>query len=201
MKRIAFVLCLTLLFGMADTLAGSALAVTPAKTIALPKPVTGGGIPLMEALSKRKSTREVSGRSISEQDLSNLLWAAWGINRPDGKRTVPTSRNKQEAEVFVVLESGVWRYDAAGNSLVQFSSADARSRFGGAPLTLVYAAKAGDDAGGMHVGSMYQNVALYCASVGLGDVVKTTGRAELDTVLKLPADYKAYVVQSIGWPR
>ncbi|MDR2055172.1 MAG: nitroreductase family protein [Desulfovibrio sp.] len=201
MKRIAFVLCLAMLFGMANPLTGSAPAVAPAKAITLPKPVMNGGIPLMEALSKRKSVREVSGKPVSEQDLSNLLWAAWGVNRPDGRRTVPTSRNKQEAELFVVLESGVWRYDAAGNALVQLSPVDARSRFGGAPLTLVYAAKAGDDAGGMHVGSMYQNVGLYCASVGLGNVVKSTGRAELDSVLRLPAGYKTYVVQSIGWPR
>ncbi|MDR1659011.1 MAG: nitroreductase family protein [Desulfovibrio sp.] len=201
MKRIVFVLCLAVLFGMADGLTGSVPAVVPAKVIALPKPVMSGGMPLMEALSKRKSTREVSGRPVSEQDLSNLLWAAWGVNRPDGKRTVPTSRNRQEAALFAVLESGVWRYDAAGNTLVQFAPVDARSRFGGAPLTLVYAARAGDDAGGMHVGSMYQNVGLYCASVGLRNVVKSTGRDALDSVLKLPADYKTYVVHSIGWPK
>ncbi|MDR2743718.1 MAG: nitroreductase family protein [Desulfovibrio sp.] len=201
MKRIVFVLCLALLFGMGEALTGSVLAVAPATAITLPKPAVSGGMPLMEALSKRKSTREFGSKPISKQDLSNLLWAAWGTNRPDGKRTVPTSRNRQEAALFVVLESGVWRYDAARNTLVKFSSEDARSRFGGAPLTLVYAAKADDDAGGMHVGSMYQNVGLYCASVGLGNVVKSTGRSELDPVLKLPADYKTYVVQSIGWPR
>ncbi|MDR3358665.1 MAG: SagB/ThcOx family dehydrogenase [Desulfovibrio sp.] len=201
MQRIALVLCLSMLSGMAGALAGKALAVTPAKEITLPKPAMSGGMPLMEALSKRKSTREFSGKPVSGQDLSNMLWAAWGVNRPDGKRTVPTSRNRQEAELFVVLESGVWRYDAAGNALVQYSPEDARSRFGGAPLTLLYAARAGDDAGGMHAGSMYQNVGLYCASVGLGNVVKSTGRAELDSVLGLPAGYKTYVVQSIGWPR
>lgn len=201
MKRIVFVLCLAIPFGMADILTGSALAAAPAKTITLPKPAVSGGMPLMEALAKRRSTRAVSGKPVSGQDLSNLLWAAWGINRPDGRRTVPTARNRQEAELFAVLENGVWRYDAPGNALVQVASVDARSRFGGAPLTLVYVARADDDAGGMHAGSMYQNVGLYCASVGLGDVVKTTGRAELDSVLKLPAGYKAYVVQSIGWPR
>ena len=199
MKKVLLVLCLTLVLGM--TGGNACLAKEAGKIMTLSKPAMSGGMPLMEAFAKRKSTREVSVKPISEQDLSNLLWAAWGINRPDGRRTVPTARNKQEAQLFAVLESGVWRYDAAANTLEQIAALDARARFGGAPLTLVYAAKAGDDAGGMHVGSMYQNVALYCASVGLGDVVKVSGRSELDSVIPRPQDVKVYIVHSIGWPK
>ncbi|MDR2574682.1 MAG: nitroreductase family protein [Desulfovibrio sp.] len=202
MKHIVSILCLALLLGMTGFPLGPArVAAGPAETAALPKPDMSGGMPLMEALAKRRSTRTVSGEPISERDLSNLLWAAWGINRPDGKRTVPTARNRQDARVFAVLESGVWLYDAAANALVKAVDIDARSRFGGAPLTLLYAARADDETGGMHVGSMYQNVALYCASVGLGDVVKITGRGGLDSALKLPEGYKILVAHSIGRPK
>ncbi|MDR1777516.1 MAG: nitroreductase family protein [Desulfovibrio sp.] len=201
MKHLLLTLCLVLALALTAPFAGAASGGAAEKRMTLPKPTVSGGMPLMNALAARKSTRSFDSRAISEQNLSNLLWAAWGINRTDGKRTVPTSRNRQEAALFAVLESGVWRYEAADNSLTLVVVGDARGRFGGAPLTLIFAAKAGDD-GGMHAGSMYQNVGLYCASVGLGNVVKTTGRAEFaPTQLKLPDEYKVYVVQSVGWPK
>ncbi|MDR0815818.1 MAG: nitroreductase family protein [Desulfovibrio sp.] len=204
MKPYTLALSLSLVLvtaGAAVFASGSFAAESPEKRIVLPKPVISGGPPLMDAMSRRKTTRNVSEKQISQQDLSNLLWSAWGINRPDGKRTVPTARNRQEAIVYVALKEGVWRYDAVGNALVQIAETDAASRFGAAPLTLLYAGRADDDAGGMHVGSMYQNVGLYCAAVGLGNVVKSSGRDALDTALNLPSGYKIYIVHSIGWPK
>ncbi|MDR3320398.1 MAG: nitroreductase family protein [Desulfovibrio sp.] len=199
MKHIFAVFCLALLLGLTGS--GLVYSAVQDKSIILPQPIKSGGIPLVEAMAKRKTAREFSGRGVSEQDLSNLLWAAWGVNRADGKRTIPTSRNRQEAIVFVVLKSGVWRYEAVKNTLILVADVDALFSFGNAPLTLIYAALAGDDSGGMHVGSMYQNVGLYCASAGLANVVKSTGRDALDALsLKLPSGYKAYVVHSIGWP-
>lgn len=170
-------------------------------SLKLPKPDTSGGKPLMEALSLRKTTRSFSDKAVSEQELSNLLWAAWGVNRSDMRRTVPTSMNKKNVALYAVMQNGVWLYDAEKHELSLALAGDMRSKYGGAPLTLVYAAEDGYYASGMHVGSMYQNAGLYCASVGLGNVVKRSGVDALDGALNLPNKYRVFIVQSIGWPK
>lgn len=171
------------------------------KRIALPKPQMTGGKPLMEALAARGAGRSFSDKPVSEQVLSNLLWATWGINRPDGRRTAPTARNAQEIRVYVALESGVWLYDAARNELVPALGGDTRKKFGGAPVTLLFAVPEKDRFGPMHAGSLYQNAGLYCASEGLANVVKATGADALGGVLPLPSGYVVAIIQSIGWPR
>ena len=171
-------------------------------TIALPKPNTSGGKPLMEALKLRKSTRSFSNKPISEHDLSNLLWAAWGINRPaTGHHTAPTSRNEQNVQVYVAMENGVWLYEPVAHVLKLALAMDTRAKFGGWPLTLLFAGEDGHYASGMHVGSIYQNAGLYCASAGLNNVVKRTGADALDGLLKLPEGYRIFIIQSVGWPR
>ena len=155
----------------------------------------------MEVLALRKSTRSFSEQPVSQHDLSNILWAAWGINRPTGLHTVPTSQNKQNVQVYVAMENGVWLYDAVDHALKLMLSSDTRAKFGGSPITLLFAAEDGYYASGMHVGSLYQNVGLYCASVGLGNVVKRNGVDALDGLLKLSEGYRIFIVQSIGWPR
>jgi hypothetical protein len=167
----------------------------------LPKPVTQGGKPLMEALSQRQSNRNFSDKPVADQTLSDLLWAAWGINRPDGKHTAPTAMNKQEVMVFAAMENGVWLYEPSDNTLTKVLPDDTRKTFGGAPLGLLYAAPASSDTSSLHIGSLYQNAGLYCASVGLANVVKSTGRDALDGKLALPRGYKVFIVHSIGWPR
>ena len=122
------------------------------------------------------------------------------MNRDDGRRTVPTARNSQAAALYVVLASGVWRYEGATHGLVKALNVDERARFGGAPVTLIYAAEEGPYAG-MHVGSMYQNAGLYCASAGLANVVKGTGVSVLQGRLPLPPGYSILVVQSVGLPQ
>ncbi len=194
-----FCLCLslTLLFPAVPR----AEAASTRNSVSLLKPDTGGGKPLLEALALRKSTRNFSDRPLAEQDLSNLLWAAWGVNRPGGGHTVPTSMNKRNVRVYAVMENGVWLYEPEKHELKPALAEDERSTFGGAPLTLIYAAEDGYYASGMHVGSMYQNVGLYCASAGLGNVVKRSGVDALDGRLPLPEGYRVYIVQSVGWPR
>lgn len=171
------------------------------KRITLPKPQMTGGKPLMEALAARAASRSFSDRPVPEQVLSDLLWATWGINRPDGRRTAPTARNTQDIQVYAVLESGVWLYDAAANELVLALGGDARKKFGGAPVTLLFAVPEKDRFGFMHAGSLYQNAGLFCASAGLANVVKATGADALQGDLPLPAGYVVPIVQSIGWPR
>ncbi len=168
----------------------------------LPKPAASGGMPLMEALAARQSNRAFSDKALPEQTLSDLLWATWGVNRSDGKHTAPTANNKQEVLVLAALESGIWAYHPAEHSLTKISPDDHRATFGGAPLSLLYAAPADSDVAGLHVGSLYQNAGLFCASAGLANVVKSTGRDALDgSQLALPQGYRVFIVHSIGWPR
>lgn len=183
-------------------LAPRAAAAAQASTMrkSLPKADMAGGKPLMQTLALRKSTRSFSSAPVSEQDLANILWAAWGVNRPNGMRTAPSARNRQNAEVYAVLEDGVWRYDAAAHELVQVLQGDQRGKFGGAPLTLLYSVEAKDEFAAMLAGSIYQNAGLYCASAGLANVVKATGRDALEGKFALPGGYKVVIIQSIGWP-
>ena len=167
---------------------------------ALPVPETQGGMPLMEALSARAATRNFSEQPLSEQHLSNLLWAAWGINRPDGRRTAPTAMNRQQVLVFIALESGVWQYQPKEHALSLVVSKDMRATYK-APATVLLAAPVNDEFAGMHVGSIYQNIGLYCASAGLNNVVKASGREALANALPLPDDYRVQIVHSVGFPR
>src|SRR6185312_4606743 len=102
----------------AGVLAGSALAAIPAFAAAqtllpveLPPPRTGGGMPLMNALKLRRSTREFSGRPLSSQTLSDLLWAAFGVNRPNNLRTAPCGRHIIAIDNYVAMIDGVWAYE------------------------------------------------------------------------------------------
>ncbi|MDR2191503.1 MAG: nitroreductase family protein [Endomicrobium sp.] len=169
------------------------------KTVSLPQPDKIGGKPLMEALNLRHSQRNISAKTLSAQELSNLLWAVWGANRSDGRRTAPTGRNSQKVEVYAVLADGVWLYDGVKNELVQAMNSDERSKYTPAGVTLLYAADIKDDFAGMHVGSLYQNAGLYCASAGLANVVKASGKDALKGKLPLPKNYEVLMIQSIGY--
>lgn len=187
--------------GFAVTEARAAEDVARLSVIALPKPQTTGGKPLMEALAARSAARRFAAEPLPLQTLSNLLWATWGVNRADGRRTAPTASNKQAIRVYAALESGVWLYDGARNELALAMEGDTRATFGGAPVTLLFAVPADDAFGGMHAGALYQNAGLFCASEGLANVVKRTGADALDGKLPLPKGYTIVIIQSIGYPR
>ena len=172
-----------------------------AQTMQLPAPDKEGGMPLMQALAERKSTKSFGDKAVSAQDLSNLLWAAWGVNRPDGRRTAPTGRNSQAVDVYVVLDNGVWRYDASKHLLEQALSGDLRANVGGAPVTLLFAAPADDRWAGEHVGSIYQNAGLYCASAKMACVVRVAGADGLKDSLTLPKGYNVRIALAVGWPK
>jgi SagB-type dehydrogenase family enzyme len=191
-------------------LAGSAVAAD----IQLPPPQTGGGKPLMQALKERKSTRQFSPEKLSGQTLSNLLWAAFGVNRPDGRRTAPSARNWQEIDVYVTLADGVYLYEPKEHSLKQISAEDQRAATGvqdfvkQAPLNLVYVAdlkKTGSTEEqnlfvGADAGFIGQNVYLFCASEGLGTVVRgLVNREALAKALKLRPEQKILLAQTVGY--
>lgn len=180
------------------------LAVFPgtlrAETLSLPAPDTSGGMPLMQALAQRHTTRTFSSAPLDNATLGNLLWAAWGRNRPDGKRTAPSALNRQALQLYVNRDDGLWLYDAARHSLNRISDA-LDAPLDEAPVVLIFAVPENDPYGGMHVGSVYQNVGLFCASAGLANVVKASTTRDASRFPFLPDGWKAAATQSVGKPR
>lgn len=212
-KTILFRVCAIII------LVGATALAQDAAPIKLPAARTEGGKPLMEALKQRQSSREFSDRKLSQQTLSNLLWAAWGINRPDGHRTAPSASNKQEIDLYVVLADGAYLYDAKAHALNPVATGDLRAATGTqgfpatAALNLVYVAdmaKAGRPATdpqqmlnvGADCGFIAQNAYLFCASEGLATVVRASvPKAELARQLKLGPDQQIVLAQSVGYPK
>ncbi len=215
MKRIAFlVIPLMLLIAVSATVAQA----QDLQAIKLPAPEKTGGKPLMEALADRKTDRSFSGRDLPDQVLSNLLWAAFGINRPDGRRTAPSAMNWQEIDVYVALKKGMYRYDPKAHTLEPVVSGDLRAATGGqsfvgdAPLNLVYVAdlsKMGsspEDAklrtAFADTGFIAQNVYLFCASEGLANVVRgLVDRDSLGPKMNLRSDQRIILAHTVGYPQ
>ena len=201
-------------FLFAALIAGSVIA----QNIDLPAPQKSGGMPLMEALAKRSTGREFDSRDLSPNQLSSLLWACFGINRPDGKRTAPSAMDCREADIYVVLKQGAYVYDAKSNKLNLVVAEDLRNLAAtqafatNAPVTLVFVAdlaRMGNSSAedkktfaNIDVGYISQNAYLFCASEGL-----TTGaRASVDRKglalkLKLRPDQMILLAQSVGYPK
>jgi nitroreductase len=207
----------TALLVLAVGLAGAAPD-EPKGEIDLPAPRTEGGRPLMAALKQRQTTRAYSPKPLPAQVLSDLLWAAWGINRPEsGKRTAPSALNWQEIDMYVVLPEGSYIYDAKAHSLRLVVPGDLRAQTGTqafaatAPLNLVFAADVTRMKGAppalqefyyaADTGFISQNVYLFCASEGLGTVVRgLVDRETLAKALNLPEHCKIVFAQSVGYP-
>ncbi|MFA5143321.1 MAG: SagB/ThcOx family dehydrogenase [Candidatus Omnitrophota bacterium] len=189
------------------------------KPIKLPPPQTEGGKPLMQALKERKSMREFSPKELPPQVLSDLLWAACGINRPDsGGRTAPTARNMQEIDIYVSKAEGLYLYDAKANSLLPVMTGDIRASTGSqpfvkdAPVNLIFVADMAkmpgmpQDAMDFYVatdtGYISENVYLYCASAGLATVVRgLVDKPVLSNVMKLRPGQKIILAQTAGYSK
>ena len=154
-----------------------------AQDIKLLPPQTSGGMPLMEALANRKTNRDFTQEELTPQQLSDLLWAAAGVNRPDGKRTAPTARNAQQIEIYVLTKEGAYLYLPQEHVLQLIAAGDHRTsgasqeRFQDCPLMLIFVANYDKMEGfseeskvlfsGTDTGNISQNVYLYCAQEGL----------------------------------
>jgi SagB-type dehydrogenase family enzyme len=189
------------------------------KSIDLPAPQTDGGKPLMQVLNNRRSAREFHERMLSAETLSNLLWAAVGINRPDGRRTAPTASNRQEIDVYVITADGAYLYEPKGHKLTGLVSGDLRGLAGTqpwvktAPVNLVYVAdfaKYGTEMAeenkltysGADTGFVSQNVYLFCASEGLATVVRAgVDRAALSKAMRLRPEQRIILEQPVGYPK
>ena len=184
----------------------------------LPPPRRDAGAPLLAALAQRRSTRAFDARPIPLPLLSELLWAADGINRPaSGGRTAPSARNWQEIEIFLARAEGLCRYDAEAHALLHVHDRDIRAATGAqdfvgtAPLDLVYVADLSrvDTADpverrfycGADAGFVAQNVYLYCASEGLACVVRgRLDRPALAQAMQLHRRQRVILAQTVGYP-
>jgi len=189
------------------------------KTKPLLPPVRKGGMPLMEALDKRCSTREFADKELPEQTFSNLLWAAFGINREESdKHTAPSSNNNQEIDIYAVTARGAFKYVPKGHFLEVISDEDFRAACGeqayvaDAALNLVYIADLSRTdqkdltveplASYSNVGFIAQNVYLFCASEGLGAVIRGwINKEALQVKLQLKPYQKIILSQSVGFPK
>jgi len=201
---------------LCSVVAAAPLAATEA--VQLPPPDTTGGRPLMQALKTRRSTRDFSSKPLPEQVLSNLLWAAFGINRPDaGMRTAPSAWNQQEIDIYVFTTDGVYLYLPTRHALHPVLEGDHRAATGTAaysaqaPVSLVYVADHGrtprtpvwekEKFAYAHAGFIGQNVYLYCASEGLGTVIHaSTDAPPLARLLGLRRDQQIILAQAVGYP-
>ncbi|MBN1883995.1 MAG: SagB/ThcOx family dehydrogenase [Candidatus Krumholzibacteriota bacterium] len=196
----------------------SAAAAKELERIELPAPDMTGGLPLMQALSLRSTSRSFSPKELPAQVLSDLLWAATGVNRPEsGKRTAPTARNWQEIDVYVAMADGLFLYDHAAHALLPVLAKDLRAAtgtqefVGGAPVNLVFVAdytrmgkipeEYKEFYSATDTGFVSQNVYLYCASAGLATVVRgLVDREELANAMKLGPEQHVILAQTVGYP-
>jgi len=186
--------------------------------IQLPPPQTDIGLPLMKALSLRRSSRSFSEKALSLQELSNLLWAAHGINRPEsGKRTAPSAMNWQEVDIYVALPGGLYLHEVKGHRLNPVITKDLRRLTGTqffvrtAPVNLIYVADFSRVSLGKRestivwsaaaVGFISQNVYLYCASQGLHTVVRgLINKPALSKAMNLGEQQEIILAQTVGYP-
>ena len=203
-------------FAAAAVLVLCSLVTTAAelKEIVLPKPDLKGGKPLMQCFAERKTLRRFDTAKLPDQIVSDILFAADGVTRADGRKTVPTARNKQNQRVYAFTAEGVYLYNCGKHTLVPVCAGDHRKICGTqpfhakAPLVLVFVSDMSAVGNtpelqalyaGNHSGSASQNVYLYAASKGLATVVcGMLDRAKIKEFLKLGKDDMVIFSQPIG---
>lgn len=192
---------------IAPSVSGQAL-----ERIKLNPPDTHRGESTMQAFVNRKSTREFSERPLSHQDLSDLLWAAIGINRPsDGKRTSPTAMNRQEIDLYVCMPEGAYLYDAQAHELKLVSGEDLRPLVAGqqafvrtAPVCLLITGPVSESRDNIMIaadaGIVSQSISLFCSGCGFATVPRgSMDRDALHTGLGLGKDRMLYLNHPVGY--
>ena len=186
---------------------------TKAVEVALPAPAKTGGMPLMQTLAERKTIRDYKPAELDAATISEILYAANGVNRPDGKRTIPTAMNKQDLEVYIALPSAAYHYDAKANKLVKIADGDFRTELianknmaQNSACILVYASDSSKFPNdikypAIHVGEASQDVYLYAASKGLGTVsLGMYDEKGVRKVFKLEDKMTVILAQAVGVP-
>jgi len=210
MKKLLFIVCSLFLI----------MSMNAQKQIKLNAPNKSRGTTVMKALSERHSVRDFSSKELSLQDLSDLLWAANGVNRDDGKRTAPSAMNKQDVDIYVIMKSGAYLYDAKNQALKPVASKDLRGDVAGgqdfvkaAPVSLVlvsdisrFGSMASKEMntimGAVDVGTVCQNINLFCAAAGLITVPRASMEKEaLKQSLKLTDNQILIMNNPVGYPQ
>ncbi len=203
--------------GVRLTLVALATAIVISSVVAapLPAPQKSGGRPLLDTLAARATSRTFTPREIPAQELSNLLWAAFGVNRPDGRRTAPSARNGKETDIYLLKSDGAWRYDASEHALAPVAGEDLRALGGKqdfvakAPVTLIYVVDLDrlgqnedrEKTAWLDVGFIAENASLYCASAGFATGVRLMiDRDALAPKLHLRRSQRIVLAQSVGYP-
>jgi SagB-type dehydrogenase family enzyme len=186
--------------------------------IKLPPPQMDRGKPLMQALKDRHTAREFSHKGLPPAVLSNLLWAAFGMNRPEtGGRTAPSAHEWHEIDIYAATADGLYLYDARTHALKRVLVDDIRAQTGlqpfvaDAPVNLIYVADrsrmttAAEEERVLYsaadAGFIGQNVYLFCASEGLATVVRgLVPRSALAKLMKLRPNQRVILAQSVGYP-
>ncbi len=189
-----------------------------ASPVQLSKPESPKADALLKILQKRSSSREFARTPLPAPVLSNLLWAAFGINRPDGKRTAPSANNKQEIDIYVAAPDGLYLYDPKAPALKPILGEDIRALTGKQPyvataaVNLVYVADMAKRSEGtaeekmlivgVDTGVIVENVYLYCAAEGLSTVVRAfIDKPALAKTMKLRPDQMIVAAQCVGYPK
>jgi len=204
-------------------LSTSILAALPAlassqtlKPVQLPPPRMEGGMPLMNALKLRRSTRAYAQRALPLSILSDLLWAAFGVNRPSGDRTAPYWRHVMVMDLYLATAEGTWLYEPKAHQLLPHRAGDIRAQtglqdfVGAAALNLIYVAHgermsdiSPEDRrlyASVDAGFIGQNVYLFCASEGLATVFRgALDQAALAKTLNLPEQQFVTFAQTVGF--
>lgn len=184
----------------------------------LPAPHRTGGKPVMQALQERQSTREFKSDALSPQQISDLLWAAFGVNRPEIEhRTAPSAVNCQDIDIYIAMAGGLYRYDAKPHRMVKVSDEDVRPLTSGqpfgkvAPIQLIHVSDyARMDKvkpefrpvySGVDTGAIVQNVYLFCASENLACVVHELDREPLAKAMNLRPDQHIIIAQAVGFKK
>lgn len=189
------------------------------KVMKLNAPNKTKGDALMKVFNERKSTRDFAQKELTPQDLSDLLWAAYGVNRPDGKRTAPSAKNVQDVDLYVVMKQGAYLYDGKEHALNPVAAGDHRAAVAGpqdfvkeAPVSLVMVtdlSRLGNASnehtklmGAVDVGIVCQNINIACSGLGLATVPRgTMDQQELRKVLKLTDTQLLLMNNPVGYPK
>ncbi len=199
-------------------LLGLAVSAADLAPVSLPPVPSSGGKPLIEALHQRQTIREIKTDPLPDAVLGNLLWAAFGINRPQNDhRTAPSAMNSQEIEIYVARRDGLYLYDPKPHQLKPVADVDLRGKTSGqafgtnAPVTLILVAdlsrleKARRDTrliyANFDAGCISENIYLFCASEGLATVVHDLDRSPLQRAMKLGPNQHIIIAQAVGWPQ
>lgn len=183
-------------------LLGMIMSINAQESVKLNAPNMKRGSSMMQAFAKRQSIKSFANKELSKQDLSDLLWAANGINRTEsGKRTAPSAMNKQDVTVYVCLKDGSYLYNHKTNTLDLISKEDVRQDKG-APVCLVLTSNLEGTYGAIDTGIVSQNISLFCSGTGLASYPRgTMNKDQLKNALKLNDKETLLLCQPVGYAK